>query len=82
MMQIELAYKTTTIGMSTYFNTSRDWMIELVLQHENQKKLRSVTKEAHKYERELDSVTNVIGEEGFPATKYAKIAKHNAKKNG
>ena len=82
MIQIELSYKTTTIGMSTYLNTSKDWMLALVLQHEREKKLHSITKESQKFARELEYNETNNEEERLPATKAAKKVKQASKKNG
>ena len=51
MIQIELSYRTTTIGMKHYLEFSNDWMLQLVLQHESGKKSHSVIKEGVKFER-------------------------------
>ena len=46
LIQTELTYKTTTIGLHKYLQTIKDWMMELVRKHENSKKLDSLTKES------------------------------------
>ena len=46
LIQTELTYKTTTIGLHKYLQTTKDWMMELVRKHENSKKLYSLTKES------------------------------------
>lgn len=38
LIQLKLSYKTTTIGLLRYMETTKDWMIQLVKQHENRKK--------------------------------------------
>ena len=38
MIQLELSYKTSTIGLFRYLNLSPDWVLQLVLQHEEKKK--------------------------------------------
>ena len=38
MIQLELSYKTATIGMRKYLEHSDDWMMQLVFNHENGKK--------------------------------------------
>ena len=39
MMQLELRYKTSTIGEHKYLTTTTDWMLQLVLPHDKTKKL-------------------------------------------
>ena len=39
LIQLEMSYKTTTIGLDTYIQNNYDWMIQLVNQHERNKKL-------------------------------------------
>ena len=51
LIQTELTYKTITIGLQKYLQTTKDWMMELVKKHENSKKLYSIAKESRKYER-------------------------------
>ena len=46
MIELETSYKTTTIGMEKYLTVSNDWMIQLVRQHEENKKLHAIVKEA------------------------------------
>ena len=42
LLQTELTYKTTTIGLQKYLQTTKDWMMDLVKKHENSKKLYSI----------------------------------------
>ena len=80
MIQIELSYKTSTIGLSNYLDNTEDWMLQLVNRHENSKKLHSVTKESDKYSRELDlelEVDNLL----WP-TEIARKSKKKAKHEG
>ncbi|XP_063591903.1 uncharacterized protein LOC134768991 [Penaeus indicus] len=79
MINLETAYKTSTIGMATYLSVSKDWMIKLVHQHEQSKKLFSINKEASKYEREFELEDNVARNDELPATKQAKSSKSSAK---
>ena len=46
MINLEMCFKTTTIGLNTYLLSSDDRMLKLVLQHQEKKKLHSVTKES------------------------------------
>ena len=64
----------------TYLETINDCMLKLVKQHENQKGLHSITKEARKFESELNfDKTNV---EEQQATVQAKRVKKQAKAAG
>ena len=81
LIQLELSYKTSTVGMKHYLCFSNDWMLQLVLQHESTKKLHSILKEGEKFERELN-VDPIVEEQDLQATKIAKKAKINAKKKG
>ena len=42
LIQIELTYKTATIGLHKYLQTTKDWMTEPVRKHEDSKKLDSI----------------------------------------
>ena len=46
MINLEINYKTTTIRLNSYLESSEDRMLHAVLQHEKKKKLHSVVKEA------------------------------------
>lgn len=45
----QLSYKITTIGLQRYPETTEDWMMIYVREHEKNKKLYSVIKEAKKF---------------------------------
>eukprot|EP00794_Sanderia_malayensis_P000862 gene862-154_t len=75
IINLETAYKTSTIGMATYLSVSKDWMINLVHQHEQSNKLFSINKEGRKYEREFEFVDNFDRNDELPATKQAKSSK-------
>ena len=51
--RLEMSYKIT-IGLKTYLETTKDWMLQCVYQHEVSKKLYSVVKESSKYRYEID----------------------------
>ena len=42
MIQLELSYKTSTIGLYRYLENTQDWMVKLVNLHEQDKMLHSV----------------------------------------
>ena len=54
LTQLELSYKTSTIGLFRYMNSSDDWMLQLALKHEKEKGSHSVVKEAREFAREID----------------------------
>ena len=80
MIELETSYKTTIIGMQKYLTASNDWMIQLVRQHEENKKLDSIIKEARRFEREFELENENAVNEDLPATKQAKHLKQCAKK--
>lgn len=82
MIQLELSYKTSTIGLYNYLDNTGDWMLQLVNRHENSKRLHSITKESDKYSRELDldiEVNNLLSPTEI-ARKTKKKAKHEGLK--
>ena len=54
LTQLELSYKTSTIGLFRYLNSSDDWMLQLALKYEREKGSHSVVKEAKTFAREID----------------------------
>ena len=38
LMQLELSFKTTTVGLHKYYSTTNDWMLQLVLFYDAGKK--------------------------------------------
>lgn len=46
MTNLEMTYKTTAIGLISYFQSSGDSMLQTVLQHEEKMKLHSMVKKA------------------------------------
>ena len=85
LTQLELSYKTATIGLYRYLHLSSDWMMKMVLNHTRDRKLYSVVKEAKKFARELDIDLEEEREGEMKATESAKklkkVAKDNGKKN-
>ena len=76
MIELETSYKTTTIGMPKYLTVSNDWMIQLVRQHEENKKLHSIAKEQEDLKENLNE--NIVNED-LSETKQAKHLKQCAK---
>ena len=54
LTQLELYYKTSTIGLFRYLNLSDDWMLQLTLKHEKEKGSHSFVREAREFAREID----------------------------
>ena len=80
MIQLELSYTTSTIGLCKYLENTQDWMLKLVNLHEQNKKLHSVTKESHKLSRELE--LDLQNDKEVIPTVIAKKTKQKAKEVG
>ena len=76
LTNLEMAYKTATIGLKSYLQSSGERMLQTVLQHEKKKKLHSVVKESRKFKFQL----NLTQEEIDINIKLTKAAKHIKKK--
>ena len=72
-----MAYKTMTIGLNSYCQSSRDRMLQAVSLHEKKKKLHSVVKESTKFKFLL----NMSQEEIDINTKPTKAANDIKKKS-
>ena len=79
LLQIEMSEKTSIIGLNSYLESTRDWMMKCVRLHEMNKKLYSVTRKTTKYQSQL-SYEEPIFDVSNPATVNAKVAKQAAKK--
>ena len=66
--------------MQKYLTVSNDWMIQLVCQHVENKKLHSIIKEARRFKREFELENENTVNEDLPAAKQAKHLKQCAKK--
>ena len=82
LIQTELTYKTTTIGLNKYLQRTKDWMMELVRKHENSKKLYSIAKESRTYMRELNIEEQEELNHNLSPKKTAKEMKQKAKSEG
>ena len=78
MINLQMSFKTTTIGLNSYLESTDDWMLYVVLQHEKKKKLHSVAKESRKVKFQLHMALEEHGS-NMTATKSAKEIKHKAK---
>ena len=78
MTNLEIAYKTTTIVLNSYLQSSGDRMLDAFLQHEKKKKLHSVVKEGRKFKFQINMAQEVTEINSKP-TKAAKDVKKKAK---
>ena len=79
LTQLELAYKTTTVGLNVYLEQTDDKLLKLVYQHDKNKKLYSETNDARKFINELE-VLNLSRKDHEPITKFPKRVKQETKK--
>ena len=80
MINLEMCFKTTIIGLNTYLLSSDNRMLKLVLQHEKKKKLYSSTKESQKFKFQLN-MAKEKNEQTAEATKATKEIKKKAKQS-
>ena len=59
LSQLELSYKTSTIGPFQYLNLSDDWMLRVPLKHKKEKGSHSVIKEAREFLQQITISTLV-----------------------
>ena len=74
MINLEMTYKTTTIGLNSYLESSEDRMLHAVLQHGKKKKLHSVVKESRKFKFQINMAQEKI-DTNMKLTKAAKDIK-------
>ena len=67
LVQLEITYKTTTIGLNTYLNNKDDNLLKIARDHDSGKKTMSIHHQAEKYGREL-SLPEAEVVENEPAT--------------
>ena len=79
LSQLELVFKTTTVGLHAYLEQTEDPLLKLVYRHEDSKKLYSVSKDARKFkgEFEVPDITRIQQER---VTLFAKRVKQETKK--
>ena len=63
MINQEMCFKTTTIGLNSYLLSSDDKMLKLVLRHEKKKKVTSFTKESRKFKPQLNMAQKKINKQ-------------------
>ena len=58
LMQLEMNFKTTTIGVHKYSSTTNDWMLQLVLFYEYSftilEEKHSISKQSNKFKHQLN----------------------------
>ena len=81
LIQLELSYKTCTIGLDAYLAKTKDPLMNIVRQHEARKKLYSVTKEAESFKKHV-GMRDITPKEIEEPTTYAKRVKKAAKEQG
>ena len=81
IIQLELSYKTSTIGQHRYLTTTADWMLQLVLTHDKTKKAYSISTQSYKFKREL-SIRQIEENYTNTSTKQARDIKKTAKTEG
>lgn len=79
LLQLELSYKLTTIGLDKYLSEKDDIYIKAVHQHENEKKKYSVVKEARKYKKDI--VETEVGDNDGTLTERVRKFKQHVKKH-
>ena len=77
LLQLELLYKTITIGLQAYLDSTQDWMLQLVNRHKETKKVHSVRCQIKNFMTELELAPIEI-----QPTKRANIVKQEAKWKG
>ena len=79
-MQLEMNFKTTTVGLHKSLSTTNHWMLQLVLFYDAGKKAHSISKQSNKFKQELNlqDETN----ETETCTLLAKEIKRKAKREG
>ena len=78
LIQIETTYKITTIGLATYLEKSKDPLLKLVYQHENNRKAYSIKSYADKFKQEL-KMKEIEEKDKESVTELAKRVKQHAK---
>lgn len=79
LIQLEIAYKTATIGLDAYLNaTKNDPLLVIAKEHEKAKRKYSVASQATVFRRELN-LPEVLEAENEVPTVYARNVKQKAK---
>ena len=81
LIQLELSYKSTTIGLDKYFQKTQDTLLHFVKDHDDRMSLYSISRRSMKFSREL-AVPAIPPAEDEANTTYALSAKAKAKHQG
>ena len=71
LVQLEITYKTITIGLNRYLNNKEDFLLKIAKDYDRGKKTMSIHHQAAKYAREL-SVPEAEVVENEPTTSCAR----------
>ena len=74
LVQLENAYKLSTLGLKQYLESSKEWLLNSVYQHQKAKKLFSITKDDKKFATEIKLTKP---DRSFPET-YTPVEKAKA----
>ena len=81
LIQLELSFKTTTIGLEMYMEKTTDPFLQIVKEHRGKTNVSSITKDAKRFRNELD-IPNISSNENEASTIYARRVKSKAKEKG
>ena len=81
LIQLELSYKTTTIGLHKYLQETQDTLLHFVTDHDDRKSLYSISRQSVKFSWEL-GVPAIPPAEDEANTTYARRTKAKAKHQG
>ena len=79
LTQLELLFKTATVGLNSYLEQREDPHVKVMNRHESSKKLYSISKDDSKFKRELGLPDQLIIQQE-PITIFAKRVKKETKK--
>ena len=81
LAHLELSLKTSITGVDTYLNNTDDWILKLVIKHEANKRMYSITSDAKKYLNEINLDTDKISENSTSNGKAKQIKAQAKTKN-
>ena len=81
LVQLELCYKTTTIGLDKYLQETHDTLLHFVKDHDDRKSLYFISRQSMKFSRKL-GVPAIPPAEDEANTTYARRTKVKAKHQG
>ena len=81
LIQLELSYKSTTIGLDKYLQEREDTLLHFFIDHDDRKSLHSISKQSRKFTWELGVPAIPPAEDKASAT-FARRTKTKAKHQG